>query len=137
MPYVTEVPAPVQDPQSTPAPVRAASILMYIGGVMAVLVSAVDLRGAASVGLLVQLVGAGLFGLMYVGLGWAIGRRWAWARLTLFILCGVSAVLVVLRLILDGYVGGLISLTLPIVYVVLLTRRSARAWFAGSGQAEA
>ena len=137
MPHVTEAPAPAQDPHRTPAPVQVASILLYVGGGMTVLYSVAGMTSTGSVGGFVQLAVSALFGLVYIGLGWAIGRRWAWARWTLFVLCGVSAALVVARLIAGGYLSGLASLAWPIVYVVLLTRRSARDWFAGGRQAEA
>jgi hypothetical protein len=140
MPHVTPPPAPVTgEPaqESAPAPVLVATILLYVGGGVTLLYALAGLTHPGSVGGLVQSGVSALFGLVYVGLGWAIGKRWAWARWTLFVLCGVSAALVVVRIVAGGYVSSVASLAWPIVYVVLLTRRSARAWFAGSGRAEA
>jgi hypothetical protein len=122
MPVVTE-PASIR--ANMPGTVLAASILLYIGGGLTVVYALAGLGSGP-----LRAAGYTVYGLMYVGLGWAVGHRKRWARRVVLVLCGIGVLLAVLRFIGGGIGTGVSSLAWPVVYAVLLMTDSARAWFA-------
>ena len=122
---------PQQEPADTPrrasAPgtVQAAAILLYVGGglilvfTLAGLGSEAPLRSTAYV----------LFGLLYVGLAYAVHRGRRWARRVVLVLCTLGVALAGIRLVATGVSEAVSTLAWPMVYAILLSTAPARAWF--------
>jgi hypothetical protein len=102
----------------------AAAILLYVGGGLTLVYALSGVARGNLAGLLY-----GLYGLVYVGLGWAVSHRKRWARRTVLVLCVIGVGLAVLRVFAGGLTAGISSLAWPVVYAVLLNTQSAKAWF--------
>jgi hypothetical protein len=132
MPRVTDPPGDAPAPSAAaavPSTVMTASILLYVGGALTFVYA---LAGVRTGGLLRGLLPSGayaVYGLLYVGLGWAVSRRRRWARRTVLVLCGIGVALALLRLVGGGFAAAVASLAWPAVYAILLSTDSARAWF--------
>jgi hypothetical protein len=110
---------------SAPGAVQAAAILLCVGGGLTVVFA---LAGLGS-GALLRSAAYALYGLLWLGLGYAVhgGRRWA--RRAVLVLCTVGAALAGIRLVVSGVSEGISALAWPLVYAILLSTTPARAWF--------
>jgi hypothetical protein len=141
MPLVTDPPEdagqppgemPGTDPPAgatVPATVLAASILLYVGGALTFVYALAGVRTGGLVRGLLPSSAYAAYGLLYVGLGWAVGRRRRWARRTVLVLCGIGVALALVRLVAGGFAAAVPGLAWPVVYAVLLSTDSARSWF--------
>jgi hypothetical protein len=138
-----EEPEPPQEPEppretnppreDVPGAVLAASILLYVGGALTVVYALVGIHGGGLVRGLLPGSGYALYGLAYVGLGWAVRRGRPWARRTVLVLCGIGAALALVRLFHAGPASAVRGLAWPAVYASLLSTEKSRAWFRRRG----
>jgi hypothetical protein len=108
---------------SPPAVIQVFVILLYIGGGLVVLAALTRVWHSP-----VQLV------TLAIGLGYLLlarkvqlGRRWA--RILMLVLCGIGVVKAAFVFAFGpGVVEAVSALAWPVVYVILLNTKDARAW---------
>jgi len=117
---------------SAPGAVRAAAILLYVGGALTVLFALTGLT-SGTLGSLLRSGAYVMLGLLYLGLARAVERGRRWARRAVFVLCGVGVALAGIRLFGSGVSSAIGTLAWPVVYAILLNTDTARSWFRARG----
>jgi peptidoglycan/LPS O-acetylase OafA/YrhL len=109
-----------------PGVVLAVVVLLGVGGAYKVLSILLHQSWATVHG------GVGLvLGTLYVLVAYHLYRRRRWARTTLLLLCAIGLAVALIGLV-SNVSTGVLALAGPVLYAVLITRPSARAWFARS-----
>jgi len=118
---------PADTPRRAPAPgaVQALVILLYVGGGLTVVLTLARLGSDTPL----QSTAYVLFGLVYVGLAYAVQRGRRWARRTVLVLCTLGVAVAGIRLVATGLSAAISTLAWPMIYAILLSTAPARAWF--------
>jgi hypothetical protein len=120
-------------PAAPPPLVTVTAVLLYLGAGLIMMYGLFEFGGLGG-GTTSLLPGWGelLYGAFYLGLarGLQVGVRWA--RRVMLALCGIGLGLAPVYAIWIGPQAGAEQAVWPVVFLVLLTRPSVRAWYAPS-----
>ena len=100
-------------------------ILLYVGGGLTVVITLTRLGSEA----LPRCTAHVLFGLLYVGLAYAVQRGRRWGRRAVLVLCTLGVAVAGIRLVATGVSEAISTLAWPMIYAILLSTAPARAWF--------
>ncbi|GAA3340022.1 hypothetical protein GCM10020358_26000 [Amorphoplanes nipponensis] len=109
---------------AAPGAVQAAAILLYVGGGLTVVFALAGLGSGAA-----RSTAYMVYGLFYVGLAYGVQRGRRWARRAVLVLCAVGVALAGILLVTSGVSSAVSTVAWPLVYAILLSTDTARAWF--------